>query len=64
MYTAIFYILKCLIFRCLLKIANISAKIDILIYIKNLESRKIVVPLLLETGTKPKPNSSLTILIA
>ena len=49
----IFYVLKCLIFKQLLKIANISAKIDILRYNKSLESRKISVPLLLETGTKP-----------
>ena len=53
MYPAIFYMLKCLIFKQLLKIDNISAKIDILSYIKSLESRKISVPLLLETGTKP-----------
>lgn len=42
----IYCILKCLIFKQLLKIANISAKIV-------LESRKISVPLLSETGTKP-----------
>ena len=45
MYPAMFYTLKCLIFRCLLKIANISSKIDILSYIKSLESREIAVPL-------------------
>lgn len=45
MYPLIFYTLNCLIFRCLLKIANISAKIYILSYIKSLESRKIAVPL-------------------
>ena len=53
MYPLIFYTLKCLIFRYLLKIANISAKTDILSYVKSLQIRKIVVPLLLETGTKP-----------
>ena len=41
--------LKCLIFRYLLKIANIGKKR----YTKSLESRKIAVPLLSETGTKP-----------
>lgn len=64
MYPLISYTLKCLIFSKLLKIDNVSAKIDILSYTKSLESRKISVPLLLETGTKPKPKSSLTILIA
>ena len=55
MYPAIFYMLKCLIFKQLLKIANISAKKDISSYVKSLQIRKISVPLLLETGTKPKP---------
>lgn len=50
MYPSIFYMLKCLILRYLLKIANISKKR----YTKSLESRKIAVPLLLETGTKPE----------
>lgn len=45
MYPLIFYTLKCLKFRYLLKIDSISAKIDILSYNKSLESRKIVVPL-------------------
>ena len=49
MYPAIFYILKRLIFRYLLKIANIGKKR----YTKSLESKIIAVPLLLETGTKP-----------
>lgn len=53
MYPAIFYVLKCLIFKQLLKIASISAKIDKNRYTKSLEIRKIAVPLLLETGTKP-----------
>ena len=48
MYPLIFYVLKCLIFKYLLKIANISAKIDILSYIKSLESEIIAVPLLLK----------------
>lgn len=60
MYPAISYTLKCLKFRYLLKIANIGKKR----YNKSLESRKIAAPLLSETGTKPKPKSSLTILIA
>ena len=61
MYPLIFYVLKCLIFRYLLKIANIGKKR----YTKSLQIRKIAVPLLLETGTKPKPKkSSLIILIA
>lgn len=64
MYPSIFYPRKRLIFSKLLKIDNISAKIDKNRYTKSLESRKIAVPLLSETGTKPKPNSSLTILIA
>ena len=51
MYPSIFYTLKCLIFKQLLKIANIGKKR----YTKSLESRKISVPLLLETGTKPTP---------
>ena len=38
--------LKCLIFRYLLKIANIGENR----YTKSLESRKIAVPLLLENG--------------
>ena len=58
MYPLISYTLKCLIFSKLLKIDNISAKIDILSYTKSLESRKISVPLLLETGTKPDNKSS------
>ena len=41
--------LKCLKFRYLLKIDNISKKR----YTKSLQIRKIAVPLLLETGTKP-----------
>ena len=45
MYPATFYVLKCLIFKQLLKIANISAKIDILSYVKSLESKIIAVPL-------------------
>ena len=45
--------LKRLIFKQLLKIDNISAKIDILSYSKSLEIRKFAVPLLSETGTKP-----------
>ena len=45
MYPPIYCILKCLIFRYLLKIDNISAKIDILSYLKSLEIRKIAVPL-------------------
>lgn len=53
MYPSIFYTLKCLIFSKLLKIDNISAKIDILRYSKSLEARKNSVPLLSETGTKP-----------
>lgn len=60
MYPEIFYMLKCLIFSKLLKIANIGKKR----YTKSLESRKIAVPLLLETGTKPDTKSSLTILKA
>lgn len=64
MYPSILYTLKCLIFRYLLKIDNISAKIDILSYAKGLEIRKIAVPLLSETGTSPTPKSSLTILKA
>ena len=59
MYPAIYYTRKCLIFRCLLKIANISTKIDIQRYAKSLESWKIAVPLLSETGTKPKPKKAL-----
>ena len=51
MYPSIFYTLKHLIFRHLLKIANIGKKR----YTKSLQIRKIAVPLLLETGTKPKP---------
>ena len=43
------YTLKCLIFRYLLKIANIGKKR----YTKSLQIRKIAVPLLSETGTKP-----------
>lgn len=50
MYPSIFYMLKCLIFRYLLKIANIGKKR----YTKSLESRKIAVPLYSETGTKPE----------
>ena len=49
MYPDIYCMLKCLIFRYLLKIANIGKKR----YTKSLESRKIAVPLLSETGTKP-----------
>ena len=49
------YVLKCLIFKQLLKIANIGENR----YTKSLQIRKIAVPLLLETGTKPKPKSSL-----
>lgn len=65
MYPSISYTLKCLIFSKLLKIDNISAKIDIQIDTKSLQIRKIAVPLLLETGTKPDTKkSSLTILIA
>ena len=60
MYPVIFYTPKCLIFKQLLKIANIGKKR----YTKSLESRKIAVPLLSETGTKPDTKSSLTILIA
>lgn len=60
MYPLIFYVLKCLKFRYLLKIANIGKKR----YTKSLRFQKIAVPLLLETGTKPKQKSSLTILIA
>lgn len=45
MYPSIFYMLKCLIFKQLLKIANISAKIYINRYIKSLENRKNAVPL-------------------
>ena len=51
MYPLIFYMLKRLIFRYLLKIANIGKKR----YTKSLQIRKISVPLLSETGTKPKP---------
>ena len=65
MYPAIFYVLKCLIFKQLLKIANISAKIDINRYIKSLEYEIMVVPLLLKCVRNTIPeNSSLTILIA
>ena len=53
MYPPIFYMLKCLIFKQLLKIDNISAKIDILSYSKSLQFRKFAVPLLSETGTIP-----------
>ena len=60
MYPSISYTLKCLILSKLLKIANIGKKR----YTKSLQIRKIAVPLLLETGTKPDPNSSLIILIA
>ena len=49
MYPAIYCMLKCLIFKQLLKIANIGKKR----YTKSLEIRKIAVPLLSETGTKP-----------
>ena len=45
MYPSIYCMLKRLIFKQLLKIDNISAKIDILSYIKSLEFRKIAVPL-------------------
>ena len=41
MYPLIFYMLKCLIFRYLLKIANIGKKR----YNKSLQIRKIAVPL-------------------
>ena len=41
MYPAIFYMLKRLIFRCLLKIANIGENR----YTKSLQIRKIAVPL-------------------
>lgn len=50
MYPSIFYMLKCLIFKQLLKIANIGKKR----YIKSLQFRKFAVPLLSETGTKPE----------
>ena len=60
MYPLIYCILKRLIFKQLLKIANIGKKR----YTKSLESRKIAVPLLLEKGTKPDAKSSLKILIA
>lgn len=50
MYPSIFYMLKCLILRYLLKIANISKKR----YIKSLQIRKNAVPLYSETGTKPE----------
>ena len=43
------YVRKYLIFKQSLKIANIGEKR----YNKSLQIRKIVVPLLLETGTKP-----------
>ena len=59
MYPSISYILKCLIFSKLLKIDNISAKIDILSYSKSLESRKIAVPLYSESGTKPDTKTAL-----
>ena len=52
--------LKRLIFKQLLKIANIGKKR----YTKSLQFRKFAVPLLSETGTKPDTESSLTILIA
>ena len=55
MYPSIFYILKYLIFSKLLKIDNIGKKR----YTKSLESRKIAVPLLLETGTKPDTKNAL-----
>lgn len=45
MYPSIFYTLKCLIFRYLLKIDNISAKIDILSYIKSWRFQIFAVPL-------------------
>lgn len=51
MYPSIYCMLKCLKFRYLLKIANIGKKR----YTKSLQFQKIAVPLLLETGTKPKP---------
>ena len=54
MYPAIYCMLKCLIFRYLLKIDNIGKKR----YTKSLQIRKIAVPLLSETGTKPKPKNS------
>ena len=60
MYPLIYYIPKCLKFRYLLKIANIGKKR----YTKSLQFRKFAVPLYSETGTKPKPKSSLTILKA
>lgn len=45
MYPLIYCILKRLIFSKLSKMTNISAKIDILSYSKNLKSRKIAVHL-------------------
>ena len=53
MYPLIYYMLKCLIFKHLLKIANIGKKR----YTKSLQIRKIAVPLYSETGTKPKPKA-------
>lgn len=53
MYPSISYTLKCLILSKLLKIANIGKKR----YTKSLRFQKIAVPLLLETGTKPKPKA-------
>ena len=53
MYPAIYCMLKCLTFSKLLKIDNIGKKR----YTKSLQIRKIAVPLLLETGTKPKPKA-------
>ena len=55
MYPSIFYTLKCLIFKQLLKIANIGKKR----YTKSLQFQKIAVPLYSETGTKPKPKKAL-----
>ena len=48
MYPAVLCVLECLIFKQLLKIANISAKIDILNYIKSLRFQIFAVPLLSE----------------
>ena len=50
MYPSISYTLKCLIFKYLLKIANIGKKR----YTKSLRFQKIAVPLYSETGTKPE----------
>ena len=55
MYPSIFYTLKRLKLRHLLKIANIGKKR----YTKSLQFRKFAVPLLSETGTKPDTEKAL-----